>query len=152
MRAQRDGHIMTISSIAGLIGQEFCVAYAAAKFGVEGWMESLCFDVEPFGIRTTIVEPGFFRTELLVDASTTWAELSVEDCAERSTATKAAWQSMNGKQAGDPTKPARALLSVAEREKPPLRFVAGSDAIANAETKARDAWHQCRSRTLSGAK
>jgi NAD(P)-dependent dehydrogenase (short-subunit alcohol dehydrogenase family) len=77
MREQRDGHVITVSSIAGLVGQEFCVAYAAAKFGVEGWMESLRFDVEPFGIRTTIVEPGFFRTELLVDASTTWAELGL---------------------------------------------------------------------------
>ncbi|MEV8022353.1 SDR family NAD(P)-dependent oxidoreductase [Streptomyces sp. NPDC086554] len=101
MRAQRDGHVITLSSIAGLVGQEFCVAYAAAKFGLEGWMESLRFDVEPFGVRTTIVEPGYFRTELLVDASTTWAELSI-DYAERTAATKAAWQSMNGQQVGDP--------------------------------------------------
>ena len=69
MRRQRSGHVVTISSTAGLIGQEFVVAYAASKFGVEGWMESLRFDVEPFGIRTTIVEPGFFRTELLVEGS-----------------------------------------------------------------------------------
>src|SRR6202020_726457 len=62
MRRQRAGHVITISSLAGLIGQEFCVAYAAAKFGVEGWMESLHFDLAPFGVSTTIVEPGFFRT------------------------------------------------------------------------------------------
>jgi NAD(P)-dependent dehydrogenase (short-subunit alcohol dehydrogenase family) len=138
MREQRDGHVITVSSIAGLVGQEFCVAYAAAKFGVEGWMESLRFDVEPFGIRTTIVEPGFFRTELLVDASTTWAELSIDDYAERSAATKAAWQGMNGRQAGDPAKLAHALLAVAELPEPPLRFVAGSDAIPTAEAKARE--------------
>jgi len=72
MRQRRSGHIITISLLAGLVGQEFCVAYAAAKFGVEGWMESLRFDVAPFGINTTIIEPGFFRTELLVDASTSW--------------------------------------------------------------------------------
>lgn len=136
MREQRAGHIVTVSSIAGLVGQEFCVAYAAAKFGVEGWMESLRFDVEPFGIRTTIVEPGFFRTELLVDTSTTWAELSLDDYAERTAATKAAWQSMNGRQAGDPAKLARALLTVAGQAEPPLRFVAGADAIPTAEAKA----------------
>ena len=66
MRAQRAGHDRARSPrLAGMVGQEFCSAYAAAKFGVEGWMESLAFEVEPFGIRTTIVEPGFFRTDLL---------------------------------------------------------------------------------------
>ena len=65
MRKQRSGNVVTISSTAGIVGQEFCSAYAASKFGLEGWMESLRFEVEPFGIRTTIVEPGFFRTDLL---------------------------------------------------------------------------------------
>jgi NAD(P)-dependent dehydrogenase (short-subunit alcohol dehydrogenase family) len=62
MRKQRAGHIVTISSTAGIVGQEFCSAYAASKFGLEGCMESLRFEVEPFGIQTTFVEPGFFRT------------------------------------------------------------------------------------------
>ena len=65
MRKQRSGKVVSISSTAGIDGQAFCSAYAASKFGVEGWMESLRFEVEPFGIHTTIVEPGFFRTELL---------------------------------------------------------------------------------------
>ncbi|WP_241986864.1 SDR family NAD(P)-dependent oxidoreductase [Cryobacterium fucosi] len=65
MRTQRSGHIITISSAAGIIGQEFVAAYAASKFALEGWMESLEFDVQPFGIHTTIVEPGFFRTDML---------------------------------------------------------------------------------------
>ncbi|MFI9781042.1 SDR family oxidoreductase [Streptomyces sp. NPDC051956] len=138
MREQRSGHIVTISSIAGLVGQEFCVAYAASKFGVEGWMESLRYDVEPYGIRTTIVEPGFFRTELLVDASTSWAELSVDDYAERTRTTKAMWQSMNGQQAGDPAKLAGALLNLTELAEPPLRFVAGDDAIPTAEAKGKE--------------
>jgi NAD(P)-dependent dehydrogenase (short-subunit alcohol dehydrogenase family) len=142
MRQQRSGHIITISSLAGLIGQEFCVAYAAAKFGVEGWMESLRFDVTPFGICTTIVEPGFFRTELLVDASTTWAELSIDDYAERTAATKAAWQAMNGRQAGDPAKLAAAIVTIAQQEQPPMRFVAGADAIPAVETKARELLQQ----------
>lgn len=138
MRSQRAGHVITISSIAGLVGQEFCVAYAASKFGVEGWMESLHFDVEPFGIRTTIVEPGFFRTELLVDASTSWAELSLDDYAERTAETKKMWQSMNGQQSGDPAKLADALLKVIDLDQPPLRFVAGDDAIPTAEGKGKE--------------
>ena len=142
MRRQRQGHIITISSLAGLVGQEFCVAYAAAKFGVEGWMESLRFDLAPFGINTTIVEPGFFRTELLVDASTSWAEMSIDDYAERTAATKATWQAMNGQQPGDPTKLARAIITVAEQNNPPARFVAGADAIAAVEAKAHQLLEQ----------
>ncbi|MFF7333446.1 SDR family NAD(P)-dependent oxidoreductase [Streptomyces sp. NPDC008150] len=137
MRAQRDGHVMTVSSLAGVVGQEFCVAYAAAKFGVEGFMESLRYDVEPYNIRTTLVEPGFFRTELLVDASTTWAELSIADYAERTAATKKQWQAMNGQQTGDPAKLAAALLTLSGLQQPPTRFVAGSDAIDAVAAKAR---------------
>ncbi|MFI8434484.1 SDR family NAD(P)-dependent oxidoreductase [Streptomyces sp. NPDC079020] len=132
---RRPAHIITISSLAGAVGPEFCVAYAAAKFGVEGFMESLRHDVEPFNIRTTIVQPGFFRTELLVDASTTWAELSVDDYAERTAATKKVWESMNGQQAGAPVKLAEALLTIAGQEQPPARFVAG--AIEAVAEKAR---------------
>jgi NAD(P)-dependent dehydrogenase (short-subunit alcohol dehydrogenase family) len=151
MRAQRAGHIITITSLAGVTGLEFCAAYAAAKFGLEGFMESLRYDVEPYGIRTTIVEPGFFRTELLVDASTTWAELSIDDYAERSTATRKAWESMNGQQAGDPARLAAALLALASQEQPSARFVAGSDAIEAVAAKARDLLAQSEaSRPLGG--
>ena len=112
MRRQRSGHVVTISSTAGLIGQEFVAAYAASKFGVEGWMESLRFDVEPFGIHTTIVEPGFFRTELLVEGSSTiWPELSIDDYADRTQSTIEAWRGMNGQQGGDPAKLAAALVT-----------------------------------------
>jgi NAD(P)-dependent dehydrogenase (short-subunit alcohol dehydrogenase family) len=65
MRKQRSGLLLTISSTAGITGLMFCTAYAAAKFGIEGWIESLTPEVAPFGIRTMLVEPGFFRTELL---------------------------------------------------------------------------------------
>ncbi|MGX1590773.1 SDR family NAD(P)-dependent oxidoreductase [Glutamicibacter sp. NPDC055491] len=138
MRQQRSGHVFTITSAAGLIGQEFCAAYAASKFALEGWMESLRYDLEPFGIHTTIVEPGFFRTELLVEgASSIWPELSIEDYQERTTATIAAWKSMNGQQGGDPAKLGAALVTLAALETPPLRFVAGADVVAGAEDKAR---------------
>jgi hypothetical protein len=82
------------------------------------------------------VEPGFFRTELLEPASTTYANLSIEDYAERSAQTKAAWQAMNGQQAGDPVKLAQALITIADQDQPPLRWVAGADAAAAAEQKA----------------
>jgi NAD(P)-dependent dehydrogenase (short-subunit alcohol dehydrogenase family) len=136
MRRQRSGHVVTISSLAGLVGGEFTSAYAASKFGLEGWMESLAPEIEPFGIRTTIVEPGFFRTELLQPASTTYAEGSVDDYAERTAETVAAWQGMNGQQAGDPAKLARALVTITVLDEPPLRWVAGADAVEAAERKA----------------
>jgi NAD(P)-dependent dehydrogenase (short-subunit alcohol dehydrogenase family) len=79
MRRQRSGHVISISSGAGLLGFEFCSAYAAAKFGLEGWIESLAAEVAPFGIHTTIVNPGFFRTELLTNESTSYAEPSIDD-------------------------------------------------------------------------
>src|SRR5216117_3562621 len=82
MRKQRSGHIISISSTAGLVGFAFCSAYAAAKFGVEGWMDSLQQEVAPLGITTTIVNPGFFRTELLEPASVTYAEPSIENYAD----------------------------------------------------------------------
>jgi len=151
MRRQRAGHVITLSSSAGLIGQEFCVAYAASKFGVEGWMESLRYDIEPYNIRTTVVEPGFFRTELLVDASTTWPEPTIDDYAERTTATIAAWKSMSGHQPGNPTKLAQALLTIADQDQPPLRFVAGADAIEGVEAKAKELLAQAQaSRELGG--
>jgi NAD(P)-dependent dehydrogenase (short-subunit alcohol dehydrogenase family) len=138
MRKQRSGHVVTITSLAGLVGQEFCAAYATSKFALEGWMESLRFDLEPFGITTTIVEPGFFRTELLEAASTIWAELSIEDYAERTAKTKPAWQAMNGHQGGDPAKLAAALVTIMDQPTPPLRWVAGAEAVATVEQKANN--------------
>jgi NAD(P)-dependent dehydrogenase (short-subunit alcohol dehydrogenase family) len=138
MRAQRSGLLVTISSTAGIVGQEFCSAYAAAKFGVEGWMESLTPEVAPFGIRTMLVEPGFFRTELLTPESTKYAESSIEDYGERTEQTVTAWKSMNGQQGGDPAKLADALVTLADSKQPPLRFAAGADAVATVEQKGRD--------------
>ncbi|WP_329482926.1 SDR family oxidoreductase [Kribbella sp. NBC_01484] len=136
MRAQRSGLVVTISSTAGIVGQEFCTAYAASKFGVEGWMESLTPEVAPFGIRTMLVEPGFFRTELLSPESTKYAEATIDDYAERTRETVAGWKSMDGRQGGDPAKLANALVRLADDDEPPLRFVAGADAVATVEQKA----------------
>ena len=138
MRAQRSGVVVTMSSSAGLIGQEFCTAYAASKFALEGWMESLTPEVAPFGIRTMVVEPGFFRTDLLTPESTSYAQPSIEDYAERTRQTVAAWNGMNGRQGGDPAKLAQALIGLATSEQPPVRWVAGADAVAGVEQKAKD--------------
>jgi NAD(P)-dependent dehydrogenase (short-subunit alcohol dehydrogenase family) len=138
MRAQRSGLVVTVSSTAGLIGQEFCSAYAASKFALEGWSESLTPEVAPFGIRTMLVEPGFFRTELLTQDSTRYAEPSIEDYAERTRQTVTAWNSMDGLQAGDPAKLATALVRLAGQPEPPVRWVAGADAVQGVEQKARE--------------
>jgi NAD(P)-dependent dehydrogenase (short-subunit alcohol dehydrogenase family) len=139
MRSQRSGHVITLSSTAGLVGQEFVAAYCASKFALEGWMESIRFDLAPYRIHTTIVEPGFFRTELLVEgASTNWPELSIPDYADRTKNTIEAWKGMNGKQGGDPAKLAAALLTIAGLLQPPLRWLAGADAVGAAEQKAND--------------
>ena len=137
LRAQRSGLVMTISSTAGIAATgDFLTAYAASKFGVEGFMEGLAPEVAPFGIRTMLVEPGFFRTELLTPQSTQYAEPSIEDYAERTTTTVAAWKGMDGKQGGDPAKLADALVLLAGLEEPPARFAAGADAVATFEQKA----------------
>jgi NAD(P)-dependent dehydrogenase (short-subunit alcohol dehydrogenase family) len=137
MRAQRAGLIVTISSTAGIVGGEFLSAYAASKFGVEGWQESLAAEVAPFGIKTMLVEPGFFRTELLTPESTEYAVSSIVDYAERTEQTVAAWKSMNGRQGGDPAKLADALVHLAALDEPPLRFPAGADAVGTFENRAK---------------
>jgi NAD(P)-dependent dehydrogenase (short-subunit alcohol dehydrogenase family) len=128
--------VITISSTAGLIGFEFCTAYAASKFGLEGWMQSLQAEVEPFGIRTIIVNPGFFRTELLTEESTNYASPSIDDYNERRAKQLEFWKGANGQQAGDPAKLAQALITISNQEQPPHRFIAGADAIGFAEQVA----------------
>jgi len=133
MRKQRSGLIISISSSAGFAGFEFCTAYCASKFGLEGWMQSLQYEVAPFGIKTILVNPGFFRTELLTMESTNYAEPVIEDYNERRAQQLEMWNSQNGKQSGDPVKLAQALITIASLEVPPLRFIAGKDAIGIAE-------------------
>jgi len=137
MRARRSGLVMTISSMAGISGQPFASAYAAAKFGLEGWMESLAPEIAPFGIRTMLVEPGFFRTELLTEQSTKYPEASIDDYAENTRATIDAWRSMNGLQGGDPSRLADALVKLAGHKEPPARFAAGTDALQAFKAKAK---------------
>ena len=134
LRAQRSGLLVTISSTAGIAGGE----YAASKFGVEGWAESLAPEVAPFGIRTMIVEPGFFRTELLTPESTSYAASTIGDYSERTEQIVTAWKGMNGLQGGDPAKLAVALVQLAELDELPLRFAAGADAVGVFEARAKE--------------
>src|SRR5947209_8216342 len=136
MRAHRAGLVVTFSSTAGITSGEFTSAYAASKFALEGWSESLTPEIAPFGIRTMLVEPGFFRTELLTEDSTRYPEPSIDDYAERTRQTVTAWKGMNGQQGGDPVKLARALIQLTDSAEPPLRWAAGADAVAAFEQKA----------------
>src|SRR5438105_3049180 len=136
MRKQRSGLIITISSTAGLVGFEFGAAYAASKFGLEGWMQSLQAEIEPFGIDTMTVNPGFFRTELLTEESTKFAERTIEDYNERRAKQMEFWKGYNGQQSGDPAKLAQALITISSKEKPPRRFIAGADAVGTADKVA----------------
>ena len=138
MRAQRHGLVVTISSTGGVVGQAFVSAYSAAKFAVEGWMESLAPEIAPFGIRTMLVEPGFFRTELLTNESTKWPEASIADYASTTRETVAAWKKMNGLQGGDPAKLAEALVQLASQAETPMRWPAGADAVETLEKKANE--------------
>jgi NAD(P)-dependent dehydrogenase (short-subunit alcohol dehydrogenase family) len=137
MRAQRSGLVVTISSTAGIVGGEFTSAYAASKFALEGWMESLTPEVTPYGIRTMLVEPGFFRTDLLTPESTSYAQPSIDDYIERTKQTVTAWNGMNGQQGGDPAKLATALVQLVSSDEPPLRWAAGADAVAAVENKGQ---------------
>jgi NAD(P)-dependent dehydrogenase (short-subunit alcohol dehydrogenase family) len=142
MREQRSGLIISISSTAGISGQLFCTAYAAAKFGLEGWMESLTPEIAPFGIRTMLVEPGFFRTELLTNESTIYAQPAIDDYAEKTKEIVASWRGMSGKQGGDPAKLAAAIIKLVELENPPARFAAGAGAVQTFEAKAETLLNQ----------
>jgi NAD(P)-dependent dehydrogenase (short-subunit alcohol dehydrogenase family) len=138
MRAQRSGLIITVSSTAAIVvNGVFQTAYAASKFGIEGFMEALEFEVAPFGIRTQTVVPGFFRTELLSPQSTRYAEPSIDDYADTTRATVEAWKSMDGQQGGDPAKLGQAIVSLAALDEPPVRFIAGADAVEATEGKAK---------------
>ncbi|MEG4027952.1 MULTISPECIES: SDR family oxidoreductase [unclassified Microcoleus] len=129
MRQQRSGHIINISSVAGVVGFKHCAAYAASKFAIEGLSLSVAAEVERFGIKITLVEPGFFRTDLLDDQNVRWPSNAIEDYAAEDNV-QDTWSAYNGTQQGDPAKLGDALVKIARMENPPKLFVAGSDALA----------------------
>jgi len=130
MRGQRAGRIFNVASVGGIVGGESGTLYCASKFAVEGFSESLAGEVAPFGIHVTIVEPGFFRTDFLDAQSIRFGSVAVEDYAAMSDGLDAFWKQRNHAQAGDPAKLGAALVHLAGHDAPPLRFAAGSDAVA----------------------
>ncbi len=129
MRRQRSGHIINISSLAGVVGFKHCAAYAASKFAVEGLSLSVAAEVESFGIKITLVEPGFFRTDLLDARNARWPSNAIEDYAAEGKP-KEVWSAYNGTQQGDPEKLGEALVKIVGMTNPPKQFHAGSDALA----------------------
>jgi len=129
MRKQRSGHIINISSVAGVVGLKHCAAYSATKFAVEGLSLSVATEVEQFGIKITVVEPGFFRTDLLDARNVRYSTNTIDDYAAEGS-TREMWSPYHGTQQGDPAKLGDALVKIAVMENPPKLFVAGSDALA----------------------
>jgi NAD(P)-dependent dehydrogenase (short-subunit alcohol dehydrogenase family) len=128
MRKQRSGHIINISSVAGVVGFKHCAAYGATKFAVEGLSLSVATEVEQFGIKITVVEPGFFRTDLLDARNVWWGSNVIEDYAAEGNVQEM-WSPYHGTQQGDPAKLGEVLVIIAGMENPPKLFVAGSDAL-----------------------
>ena len=135
MRQARRGHIFNISSIAGLRGGAGASLYCASKHALEGFSESLAREIEPLGLRVTLVEPGRFRTDFLAPDSIRFAGKEIDDYVEASRQLQSYFAQQNGQQAGDPAKLAAALVRLADEANPPLRFVAGPDAVEQTEAK-----------------
>jgi NAD(P)-dependent dehydrogenase (short-subunit alcohol dehydrogenase family) len=131
MREQRAGHIIQFSSVGGRIGPVGRAAYAAAKWGVEGFSEVLSKETGPLGVKVTVVEPGGFRTDF-AGSSTTLSEGRPEYAG--TVGAMARYQrEYNGRQPGDPAKAAAAVVYIAGLDEPPLRLLLGSDAVINVE-------------------
>src|SRR6202049_3637579 len=133
-RGRASGHIIEISSIGGRVGPAGRAAYAAAKFGVEGFSESLAKEVGPLGIKVTLVEPGGFRTDFAGSSTELHEGRSEYDATVG--ATVRFQRNYDGKQPGDPAKAAAALLHIASLSDPPLRLFLGSDSYNAAEQAA----------------
>lgn len=140
MRAQGSGHILNLTSIAGLVAIPGCGAYCAAKFALEGWSETLHHEVAPLGIRVTIVEPGAFRTEFAGDVNMR-PERTIDAYRPVVEPIMQYLDNSAGKQMGDPAKAARLMIEAVHSDAPPLRLMLGADAyqLWDKTMAARDA-------------
>ncbi|MEU3188238.1 oxidoreductase [Streptomyces sp. NPDC006923] len=135
LRAQRSGHLINISSVGGLVGSPGWGLYNSTKFAVEGFTEALSKEVAPLGVRVTLVEPGYFRTDFLDGTSLHTEGSVIHDYDGTSGAMRRTATQRNHEQPGDPVKAAAAILRITEEEQPPLRLLLGSDAVTNVEAK-----------------
>ena len=131
MRKQRSGHIIQLSSVGGRIGAPGRAAYPAAKWGIEGFSESLTLEMALVGVKVTIIEPGGFRTDFAGRSTTLKPGRSHYDTVVGTAARRQA--AYHGHQPGDPVRAARAILDVAGMGKPPLRLPLGADALETIE-------------------
>lgn len=139
MREKRRGHVMNLSSVAGVAGFVSASLYCASKFAIEGFSLSLAGEVRDFGIHVSVVAPGFIRTDFLDTNSLKNSASSVPDYAEASEQIRQTFGQYNHQQPGDPARLAQALLALADLPHPPLRFSAGSDALQMTEARLTDA-------------
>ena len=135
LRQQSGGHIVNVSSIAGLAPMAGSGFYAAAKFALEGFSQSLAQEVEPLGIKVTLVEPGAFRTDFLSDSSIVNSQISISDYLPTSGKAVQYLSDLEGKQPGDPVSGAQAIVKAVTAENPPLHLVLGSDALQRTRAK-----------------
>ena len=140
MRAQKSGHIVNLSSVAGIVGGQGLSYYNLTKFAVEGFSEGLAVEVKPLGIRVTIVEPGPFRTDFLGRSAAIAKERIAEYDATAGVA-RTYFETQAGKQKGDPQRAIEAMIQVVESDDPPLRLLLGSNAITRLEAKL-EKWHR----------
>lgn len=136
MRRQRSGHILNISSIGGYVSHAGWGVYCSTKFAVEGLTEALAAEVAPLGIKATVVEPGFFRTDFLDESSLSVSPSSIADYAETPVGAMREFAiGHNHQQPGDPARFAKAMITLAHSDNPPLRMPFGSDTVAAIEKK-----------------
>ncbi|WP_410014562.1 SDR family NAD(P)-dependent oxidoreductase [Sodalis sp. C49] len=136
MRAQRSGHVITVSSTCGITGFDGASIYCATKFAVAGWSESLSIELEPFGIRATCIHPGPFRTDFLESTSVRFGDRVVDDYQQSSQAKRGALANTNHNQDGDPVKFGQAVVRLAEDKTPPVRWAAGTNAFETLMARA----------------
>jgi NAD(P)-dependent dehydrogenase (short-subunit alcohol dehydrogenase family) len=129
MRTQRSGRILQLSSVGGRLGAPGRAAYSAAKWGVEGFSESLALEMALIGVHVTLLEPGGFRTDFAGASSSLREGRADYDAVVGATARRQ--RDYNGRQPGDPARAAQVILAVAAMEAPPLRLALGSDAVAS---------------------
>lgn len=145
MRAQKSGHIINISSIAGLVGFPAVGHYNATKFAVDGMSEALAKETAPLGIKVTIIAPSGFRTDWAGRSANESAKV-IEDYKTTAEANKNNIRNASGNQAGDPVRGAAAIINITEVDNPPLRLLIGEASLNNARLKLEaqkkdyDAW------------
>jgi NAD(P)-dependent dehydrogenase (short-subunit alcohol dehydrogenase family) len=144
MRAQHDGHLFNVSSMAGISAMAGSSLYCASKFAVEGFTEALAAEVAGFGIRVTLVEPGALRTDFLDPSSAKFGTAPLDDYQPFSTRIRERCAAGNHQQGGDPERLAAAMLHLSTLVAPPLRFLAGSDAYNQVTAKLQGMLEQAR--------